>query len=101
MIKVETNPMNYGTHNNLYFKTVVYGLKFEVIANFETENAFVTTFKGHPKHELTPLKMEKIYKAIKDSLSDFDFNLKTPIEQVFTKPNKIQYEQRKQATYGK
>lgn len=101
MLNVETNPMNYGTHNNLYFKIVVYGLKFEVIANFETENAFVTTFKGQPKHELTPTKMVAIYEAIKDSLLDFDFNLKTPIKQVFIKPDKIQYKQRKQAIYGK
>ena len=67
------HPITYGKHNNVYFLHAQKGLKIDIAAFFDTEDAHVKRVKGL----CTTENARRVWKTMKQEIDQFDFTLRT------------------------
>ena len=72
-----------GNHNNIHF-LITHGdtMKFKVVAFLDTCDAYVVSSKI--KFNAKYLNLNAIHDELSKRLSAFDYNLKTPVENILT-----------------
>lgn len=72
------NPVGHGKKDNVHFTSRGQGYKFRIVGFFESGEAWI--LKSSKVKECESLNHVRLYAAIKDSLEEMDFYLKTPIK---------------------